>query len=272
MAPVSARLHHSATASRRYRHAEAVVEQLPRLGLITPLFRDQHAPLRPSGSCHPAASVRPTGAVASSLRRPVRAENADGRPWRSWKRQPAAALGRSRLHRRLDHLLRTYVGRPPRSMKLSTHRTTYQRPEGRPRRLWLSAKTSTTRRPQDQQTRLPGPAGPGVWARSGFIAETWRWPARRGHFATVCARSGWECVVYMGGRGTCARQGPQRFPHAPAGRPGAAGGTAARPTLRRTPPVKSHPRLGDPWRAPTNILGSWRPPPLPELVRDFPRR
>ena len=44
--------------------------------------------------------------------------------------------------------------------------------------------------------------------------------------ATICARYGLECVVYMGSEDV-KRQIAQRLPHEPAGRHGGAGGIAA---------------------------------------------
>ena len=49
--------------------------------------------------------------------------------------------------------------------------------------------------------------------------------------ATICARYGMECVVYMGSGGRQAPK-PQRLPHAPAGRHRGAGGKSGSKTLK----------------------------------------
>ena len=97
---------------------------------------------------------------------------------------------------RLDHLLRTYVGRPTplyEAERLSEH---YRRPEGGPR-LWLKREDLN----HTGAHKINNALGQALLAlRMGkrrIIAETGA--GQHGvATATVCARFGLECVVYMG--------------------------------------------------------------------------
>ena len=135
---------------------------------------------------------------------------------------------------RLNHLLRTYVGRPTplyEAERLTAH---YARPEGGPR-LWLKREDLN----HTGAHKINNALGQALLARrmgkQRIIAETGA--GQHGvATATVCARFGLECVVYMGAE-DMRRQAPQRVPHAPAGRRGAAGRPPAR-APSRTPPTR----------------------------------
>jgi tryptophan synthase beta chain len=97
---------------------------------------------------------------------------------------------------RLNHLLRTYVGRPSplyEAERLSAH---YRRPEGGPR-IWLKREDLN----HTGAHKINNALGQGLLAlRMGkrrIIAETGA--GQHGvATATVCARFGLECVIYMG--------------------------------------------------------------------------
>jgi tryptophan synthase beta chain len=97
---------------------------------------------------------------------------------------------------RLDHLLRTYVGRPTplyEAERLSEH---YRRPEGGPR-LWLKREDLN----HTGAHKINNALGQALLAlrmgKQRVIAETGA--GQHGvATATVCARFGLECVVYMG--------------------------------------------------------------------------
>ena len=97
---------------------------------------------------------------------------------------------------RLDHLLRTYVGRPTplyEAERLSEH---YRRPEGGPR-LWLKREDLN----HTGAHKINNALGQALLAlrmgKQRIIAETGA--GQHGvATATVCARFGLECVIYMG--------------------------------------------------------------------------
>ena len=97
---------------------------------------------------------------------------------------------------RLDHLLRTYVGRPTplyEAERLSAH---YARPEGGPR-IWLKREDLN----HTGAHKINNALGQGLLAlrmgKKRIIAETGA--GQHGvATATVCARFGLECVIYMG--------------------------------------------------------------------------
>ena len=97
---------------------------------------------------------------------------------------------------RLDHLLRTYVGRPSplyEAERLSEH---YRRPEGGPR-IWLKREDLN----HTGAHKINNALGQGLLAlrmgKKRIIAETGA--GQHGvATATVCARFGLECVIYMG--------------------------------------------------------------------------
>ncbi|KEF42516.1 MAG: tryptophan synthase subunit beta [Cyanobium sp. CACIAM 14] len=97
---------------------------------------------------------------------------------------------------RLDHLLRTYVGRPTplyEAERLSAH---YRRPEGGPR-IWLKREDLN----HTGAHKINNALGQALLAlrmgKKRIIAETGA--GQHGvATATVCARFGLECVIYMG--------------------------------------------------------------------------
>ncbi|MCT0217569.1 tryptophan synthase subunit beta [Synechococcus sp. CS-1329] len=97
---------------------------------------------------------------------------------------------------RLDHLLKTYVGRPSplyEAERLSAH---YRRPEGGPR-IWLKREDLN----HTGAHKINNALGQALLAlrmgKKRIIAETGA--GQHGvATATVCARFGLECVVYMG--------------------------------------------------------------------------
>ena len=97
---------------------------------------------------------------------------------------------------RLDHLLRTYVGRPTplyEAERLSEH---YRRPEGGPR-IWLKREDLN----HTGAHKINNALGQALLAlrmgKQRIIAETGA--GQHGvATATVCARFGLECVIYMG--------------------------------------------------------------------------
>ncbi|CAK6698159.1 tryptophan synthase subunit beta [Synechococcus sp. CBW1107] len=97
---------------------------------------------------------------------------------------------------RLDHLLKTYVGRPSplyEAERLTAH---YQRPEGGPR-IWLKREDLN----HTGAHKINNALGQALLAlrmgKQRIIAETGA--GQHGvATATVCARFGLECVIYMG--------------------------------------------------------------------------
>jgi len=108
----------------------------------------------------------------------------------------AAAWADPAFTARLDHLLRTYVGRPTplyEAERLTAH---YARPEGGPR-LWLKREDLN----HTGAHKINNALGQALLAlrmgKKRIIAETGA--GQHGvATATVCARFGLECVVYMG--------------------------------------------------------------------------
>ncbi|MCP9800990.1 tryptophan synthase subunit beta [Synechococcus sp. RedBA-s] len=108
----------------------------------------------------------------------------------------AEAWADSAFTSRLDHLLKTYVGRPSplyEAERLSAH---YRRPEGGPR-IWLKREDLN----HTGAHKINNALGQALLAlrmgKKRIIAETGA--GQHGvATATVCARFGLECVVYMG--------------------------------------------------------------------------
>ncbi|MEB3319046.1 MAG: tryptophan synthase subunit beta [Cyanobacteriota bacterium] len=106
------------------------------------------------------------------------------------------ALADAAFRDRLNHLLRTYVGRPSplyEAERLSEH---YRRPEGGPR-LWLKREDLN----HTGAHKINNALGQALLAlrmgKKRVIAETGA--GQHGvATATVCARFGLECVIYMG--------------------------------------------------------------------------
>ena len=91
--------------------------------------------------------------------------------------------------------------------------------------LLQARRAQPHRRAQDQQLHRPGAAGPRM-GKKRIIAETGA--GQHGvATATVAARFGLQCVIYMGERGHRAAAA-ERVPHAPARRRGASGDVGAR--------------------------------------------
>ena len=167
----------------------------------------------------------------------------------------------------LNHLLRTYVGRPTPlygATRLTEH---YQRPDGGPR-LWLKREDLN----HTGAHKINNALGQVLLARrmgkTRILAETGA--GQHGvATATVCARFGLECVVYMGAE-DMRRQALNVF------RMGLLG-AEVRPVTAGTATLKeaTSEAIRD-WVATVEsshyILGSVAGPhPYPQLVRDFHR-
>ncbi|MEB3734358.1 pyridoxal-phosphate dependent enzyme [Halopseudomonas pachastrellae] len=168
---------------------------------------------------------------------------------------------RARVHRRAGSVQRR-VRRPPQP---AVFRRAPDRAIRRRKDLLQARRVESHRRAQDQQLHRSGPAGP-PHGQTGIIAETGA--GMHGvATATVCARFGLQCVVYMG-RDRHSPSARQRRPHAPAGRRDRAC------DLRHRHPERRHERgaarLGNQRRQ--HLLHDrhrGRPAPYPTLVRDF---
>ena len=167
----------------------------------------------------------------------------------------------------LNHLLRTYVGRPTPLYEASRLTEHYQRPDGGPR-LWLKREDLN----HTGAHKINNALGQVLLARrmgkTRILAETGA--GQHGvATATVCARFGLECVIYMGAE-DMRRQALNVF------RMGLLG-AEVRPVTAGTATLKeaTSEAIRD-WVATVEsshyILGSVAGPhPYPQLVRDFHR-
>lgn len=167
----------------------------------------------------------------------------------------------------LNHLLRTYVGRPTPLYEASRLTEHYQRPDGGPR-LWLKREDLN----HTGAHKINNALGQVLLARrmgkTRILAETGA--GQHGvATATVCARFGLECVIYMGAE-DMGRQALNVF------RMGLLG-AQVRPVTAGTATLKeaTSEAIRD-WVATVEsshyILGSVAGPhPYPQLVRDFHR-
>ena len=167
----------------------------------------------------------------------------------------------------LNHLLRTYVGRPTPFYEASRLTEYYQRPDGGPR-LWLKREDLN----HTGAHKINNALGQVLLARrmgkTRILAETGA--GQHGvATATVCARFGLECVIYMGAE-DMRRQALNVF------RMGLLG-AEVRPVTAGTATLKeaTSEAIRD-WvthvESSHYILGSVAGPhPYPQLVRDFHR-
>ena len=167
----------------------------------------------------------------------------------------------------LNHLLRTYVGRPTPLYEASRLTERYQRPDGGPR-LWLKREDLN----HTGAHKINNALGQVLLARrmgkTRILAETGA--GQHGvATATVCARFGLECVIYMGAE-DMRRQALNVF------RMGLLG-AEVRPVTAGTATLKeaTSEAIRD-WvthvESSHYILGSVAGPhPYPQLVRDFHR-
>ena len=167
----------------------------------------------------------------------------------------------------LNHLLRTYVGRPTPLYEASRLTEHYQRPDGGPR-LWLKREDLN----HTGAHKINNALGQVLLARrmgkTRILAETGA--GQHGvATATVCARFGLECVIYMGAE-DMRRQALNVF------RMGLLG-AEVRPVTAGTATLKeaTSEAIRD-WvthvESSHYILGSVAGPhPYPQLVRDFHR-
>ena len=167
----------------------------------------------------------------------------------------------------LNHLLRTYVGRPTPLYEASRLTEYYQRPDGGPR-LWLKREDLN----HTGAHKINNALGQVLLARrmgkTRILAETGA--GQHGvATATVCARFGLECVIYMGAE-DMRRQALNVF------RMGLLG-AEVRPVTAGTATLKeaTSEAIRD-WvthvESSHYILGSVAGPhPYPQLVRDFHR-